>query len=239
MRLDRLLSEMGFGSRREVKLEIKKGRVRVNEVLVKDSSRAIQAADRVTVDGEVVNYAEFQYYVLNKPAGYLSATEDKHGQLTVMDLLTPELPHYADLAPVGRLDQDTTGLLLITNDGQLAHHLLQPKFHVTKTYRARVSGIVDDELIHLFEVGVKLSDFTTQPAGLEIVERNQSANESEVLVTIAEGKYHQVKRMLGVFNHDVVDLQRVAFGPLQLDESLEEGEYRALTADELAALKHV
>ncbi|MFD1465188.1 pseudouridine synthase [Lapidilactobacillus mulanensis] len=239
MRLDRLLSEMGFGSRREVKVFIKKGQVRINDVVSKDIGKNVQTADTVTVDGEPVNYSEFQYYLLNKPADYLSATEDKHGQLTVMDLLDDNLPHYQDLAPVGRLDQDTTGLLLITNDGQLAHHLLQPKFHVAKTYEALVDGVVADELVEIFAAGIKLSDFTTQPAKLEIVERDDEKKQSRVLVTIAEGKYHQVKRMLGVFDHNVIDLQRVKFGPLRLDEDLGEGEFRPLTDAEIAALKAV
>ena len=235
MRLDRMLSESGFGSRKEVKALIKRGEVSVNDTVVKDAGANVQPVDRINIAGVDVNYQPFQYYLLNKPAGYLSATKDNHAQ-TVLDLLSTDLPHYRDLAPVGRLDRDTTGLLLLTNDGQLTHQLLSPKYHVAKVYRALVTGIVATELIEILAKGVKLSDFTTQPAQLKIVSQDIKQQQSLVELTITEGKYHQVKRMLAAFDHEVLQLERVQFGPLTLTD-LPRGQYRELTSTELAALK--
>ncbi|WP_125605128.1 pseudouridine synthase [Lapidilactobacillus bayanensis] len=237
MRLDRRLSESGLGSRKEVKVLIKKGQVMVNETIVKDVGRNVQDTDVVNVAGTIVGYQPFQYYLLNKPAGYLTATKDSRAQ-TIMDLVPIDLPHYRDLAPVGRLDRDTTGLLLLTNDGQLAHRLLAPKYHVTKTYRALVSGLVADELVAILAKGVKLSDFTTQPAQLKIIQRDVKQQQTQVELTITEGKYHQVKRMLLAFDHEVLQLERVAFGPLRLTD-LPQGQFHELTESELAALRRI
>lgn len=237
MRLDRLLSESGYGSRKEVKGFIKDEQVTLNGTVVKDVGKNVQATDTVTIAGMVVDYQPFQYYLLNKPAGYLTATRDHHSE-TVLDLLPENLPHYRDLAPVGRLDRDTTGVLLITNDGQLAHRLLAPKFHVAKTYQAIVSGLVADELVDLLAKGVKLSDFTTKPAQLKILDRDVDQQQSQIELTITEGKYHQVKRMLASFDHEVLELERIRFGSLELTD-LESGQFRELTKDEVTALKAI
>lgn len=235
MRLDRMLSETGYGSRKEVKVFIKNGQVTVNEAIEKNPGKNVQETDLVEIDGEAVNYQPFQYYLLNKPKGYLTATKDNR-HLTVLDLLPTNLPHYRELAPVGRLDRDTTGVLLITNDGQLAHHLLSPKFHVAKTYRATVTGIVADELVEILACGVKLSDFTTQPAELTIVKRDTTTQQSQIELVITEGKYHQVKRMLAAFDHEVLQLERTQFGPLTATD-LASGQYRELTNTEVTQLR--
>lgn len=236
MRLDRYLANMGCGSRREVRELIKHGQVQVNQEIKRQASYHVQPKDTVMCSGRRVNYQSFSYYLLNKPAGILTATKDPHAQ-TVLDLLPKNLPHYTDLAPIGRLDRDTTGLLLITNDGQLTHHLLQPRFHVAKVYEAVVSGLVSTELVTIFQQGVKLEDFTTQPAQLSIKKLDPAKKQSLVRLTIAEGKYHQVKRMFKAFGHQVVTLKRIQFGALSLPVDLSVGDYQKLSDQELAQLK--
>ncbi|MFC6316268.1 pseudouridine synthase [Lapidilactobacillus achengensis] len=236
MRIDRYLANMGQGSRQEVRALLKQKVVTVNGQVVKQAGQQVTPTDLVAVAGRPLAYTPFGYYLLNKPAGVLTATIDPH-EATVLELLAPTLPHYRELAPVGRLDRDTTGLLLITNDGQLAHRLLQPKYHVAKRYLATVSGLVQPELSAIFAQGVKLSDFTTQPAQLEILAVDTEKKQSTVALTIAEGKYHQVKRMLTAFDHPVLQLQRQSFGPLTLPADLSSGAYRELTAAELVALQ--
>ena len=190
--------------------------------------------DEIRFDGQVLEYEEFVYYMMNKPQGVISATEDpKHR--TVLDLLD-DLARSKEVFPVGRLDIDTHGLLLLTNDGQLAHALLSPKRHVDKTYQAQVKGIMAQEDVEIFADGIPLKDFTCQPAKLEILSTDAEKNQSQIRVTIAEGKFHQVKRMVAYCGKEVVDLQRLTMGTLVLDENLERGEWRRLTKEELENL---
>ncbi|CIW10635.1 ribosomal small subunit pseudouridine synthase A [Streptococcus pneumoniae] len=191
--------------------------------------------DEIRFDGQVLEYEEFVYYMMNKPKGVISATEDpKHR--TVLDLLD-DLARSKEVFPVGRLDIDTHGLLLLTNDGQLAHVLLSPKRHVDKTYLAQVKGIMTQEDVETFAEGIPLKDFTCQPAILELVSIDTEKNQSQIRVTIAEGKFHQIKRMVGYCGKEVVDLQRLTMGTLVLDENLERGEWRRLTKEELEILR--
>ncbi|TYP73775.1 pseudouridine synthase [Paenibacillus methanolicus] len=238
MRLDKLLSNMGFGSRSEVKIAVKQGRVTVDGVRAKDSGMQLdpEKAD-VVIDGERVVYQDVIYVVLNKPQGVVSATEDSRDR-TVIDLLA-DADRVLKPFPVGRLDKDTEGLLLITNDGALAHDLLSPKKHVPKTYEANVLGDVGEDDIRAFAEGVALDDgYLTMPAQLRIdgKEEREDGVYSRITLTIHEGKFHQVKRMFESVGKNVVYLRRVAMGPLRLDETLPLGQYRALTAEELEAL---
>lgn len=233
MRLDKLLSNMGFGSRKEVRQMLKKGAVKVNTEIVKDAAAHITIdKDEVTILGERVVYKEFIYLMMNKPQDVLSATEDSRDK-TVVDLLDPEDRHFEPF-PVGRLDKDTEGFLLLTNDGKLAHNLLSPKKGVPKTYYAHISGIVTEEDGKRFEEGVILDDgYETKPGKLRIL---KSADVSEIELTITEGKFHQVKRMFEAVGKKVIYLKRLSMGPLSLDESLPLGEYRELTEEELEIL---
>ncbi|MEH7238950.1 pseudouridine synthase [Bacillus sp. JJ1562] len=234
MRIDKLLANRGFGSRKEVKGLLKSGAVQINGVPVKDSSKHIKVeSDTVTVHGEVIEYKEFIYLMLNKPQGVISATED-YLHDTVLDLLEMEDTVYKPF-PVGRLDKDTEGLLLLTNDGQLAHQLLSPKKHVPKTYLAIIDGEVTVEDVEAFRNGVTLDDgYETMPAVLTII---SSGLRSEIEVIIEEGKFHQVKRMFEAVGKRVVYLKRIKMGPLPLDETLDLGEYRELTDEEVMLLK--
>ena len=235
MRLDKYLVACAVGSRTEVKNFLKSGRVTVNGKKEKSAKRQInEDTDEICFDGQKLEYEEFVYYMMNKPQGVISATEDpKHK--TVLDLLD-DLARSKEVFPVGRLDIDTHGLLLLTNDGKLAHALLSPKRHVDKTYLAQVDGIMTDEDIEAFAQGIPLKDFTCQPAKLELVSMDAEKNQSLVRVTIAEGKFHQVKRMVAYCGKEVMDLQRLTMGTLTLDEDLKRGEWRRLTKDELEAL---
>ena len=190
--------------------------------------------DEIRFDGQVLEYEEFVYYMMNKPQGVISATEDSKHR-TVLDLLD-DIARTKEVFPVGRLDIDTHGLLLLTNDGQLAHALLSPKRHVDKTYLAYVKGIMTQEDVETFAKGIPLKDFTCQPAKLELVSIDAEKNQSLVRVIIAEGKFHQVKRMVAYCGKEVVDLQRLTMGTLVLDENLERGEWRRLTKEELEVL---
>ena len=215
---------------------MKKGAVRVNAVPVKDAALHVDTVkDEVTILGEKVVYKEFMYLMMNKPQGVLSATEDKRDQ-TVIDLLDAEYNIF-ELFPVGRLDKDTEGFLLLTNDGKLAHNLLSPKKGVPKTYYAHIEGIVTEEDTERFSEGVILDDgYETKPGQLRIL---KSADISEIELTITEGKYHQVKRMFEAVGKQVIYLKRLSMGPLSLDESLALGSYRELTEEELQQLMQI
>ena len=235
MRLDKFLVACAVGSRTEVKNFLKAGRVTVNGKKEKSAKLQInEETDEICFDGEKLDYEEFVYYMMNKSQDVISATEDpKHK--TVLDLLD-DLARSKEVFPVGRLDIDTHGLLLLTNDGQLAHALLSPKRHVDKTYLARVDGIMTQEDVEKFAQGIPLKDFTCQPAKLELVSLDREKNQSLVRVTIAEGKFHQIKRMVAYCGKEVVDLQRLTMGTLTLDENLQRGEWRRLTTEELERL---
>lgn len=235
MRLDKFLVACAVGSRTEVKNLLKAGRVTVNGKKEKSVKLQInEDKDEICFDGQKLEYEEFVYYMMNKPQGVISATEDpKHR--TVLDLLD-DLARSKEVFPVGRLDIDTHGLLLLTNDGKLAHALLSPKRHVDKTYLAQVEGIMTQEDVEKFAQGIPLKDFTCQPAKLELVSVDMEKEESLVRVTIAEGKFHQVKRMVAYCGKEVVDLQRLTMGTLVLDEDLKCGEWRRLTKEELEGL---
>ena len=237
IRLDKYLADMGTGTRQEVKKYIRKGLVRVNQETVRTPEMKIcEEKDEVFLEGQRIAYASCEYYMLNKPAGVVSATEDKR-ETTVIDLIRDR--KRKDLFPVGRLDKDTEGLLLITNDGQLAHRLLSPKRHVDKTYYAKVSGCVTREDVLLFarglDIGTDEREEWTMPGELEIL---RSGSESEILLTIREGKYHQVKRMFQAVGKEVVYLRRERMGALVLDKELKPGEYRPLTKKELENVKN-
>ena len=235
MRLDKFLVACAVGSRTEVKNLLKAGRVTVNGKKEKSAKLQIdEERDEIRFDGQVLEYEEFVYYMMNKPQGVVSATEDSKHR-TVLDLLD-DLARTKEVFPVGRLDIDTHGLLLLTNDGQLAHALLSPKRHVDKTYLAQVEGIMSQADVETFAKGIPLKDFTCQPAKLEIVLVDPVKNQSLVRVTIAEGKFHQVKRMVAYCGKEVVDLQRLTMGTLILDENLKRGEWRRLTKEELEEL---
>ena len=236
MRLDKYLVACAIGSRTEVKNFLKSGRVTVNGKKEKSAKLQIdEVIDEICFDGQKLDYEEFIYYMMNKPKGVISATEDPIHK-TVLDLLD-NYAHAKEVFPVGRLDIDTHGLLLLTNDGQLAHALLSPKRHVDKTYLAQVDGIMTKEDVETFAKGIPLKDFTCQPAKLELVSLDREKNQSLVRVTIAEGKFHQVKRMVAYCGKEVVDLQRLTMGTLTLDENLKRGEWRRLTTEELEGLR--
>ena len=235
MRLDKYLLSCAVGSRTEVKNFLKSGRVTVNGKKEKSAKLQInEETDEICFDGQKLTYEEFVYYMMNKPQGVISATEDpKHK--TVLDLLD-DYARAKEVFPVGRLDIDTHGLLLLTNDGKLAHALLSPKRHVNKTYLAQVDGIMTQEDVETFAQGIPLKDFTCQPAKLELVSIDREKNQSLVRVTIAEGKFHQVKRMVAYCGKEVVNLKRLTMGTLALDENLKRGEWRRLTKEELENL---
>jgi len=233
MRLDKFLGNHGFGTRKEVKLLVKRGAVKVNDVVVKKSDiKIVPENDTVTVYNEVVMYEPFVYIMLNKPAGYISSTKDYKDE-TVLELIEG-FEHY-ELHPVGRLDKDTEGLLILTNDGQFSHDVLSPRKHVNKTYFARVDGYVTDDTVELFKAGITLDDgYKAMPAELQII----SAGEiSEIELVIQEGKFHQVKRMFKAVDMTVIYLKRIKMGGLLLDESLTPGAYRKLTLEEINFVK--
>ncbi len=227
-RLDKLIASLGAYSRREVKALVKEGRVLVDGRPARSADEKADPA-AVTLDGEPLGYTKYTYVMLHKPAGVLSATEDSRQQ-TVLDLLEPPL-RRRNLFPVGRLDRDTEGLLLLTNDGPLAHRLLSPKRHVDKEYLARLDGPVGEEDRRAFAEGVRLGELTCLPAGLSWGE-----DPTEVLVTLHEGKFHQIKRMFQSRGRTVLYLKRLRMGPLLLDPDLAPGEYRYLTEEEIKNL---
>lgn len=232
VRLDKFLADMGIGTRSEVKFLVKKGQISVNDAIIKQPELKISPdIDNVCYNGERISYAEFEYYMLNKPAGCVSATEDRIHK-TVLDIIQST---RKDLFPVGRLDIDTEGLLLLTNDGELAHRLLSPRHHVSKTYYAKIDGLVTEEDCEKFAEGLDIGEKkNTLPAKLQIL---KAGDKSEITVTITEGKYHQVKRMFEAVGKRVLYLKRLSMGSLSLDETLSAGEYRELTSEEIAELK--
>ncbi|MBP1736699.1 MAG: Ribosomal small subunit pseudouridine synthase [Oscillospiraceae bacterium] len=228
-RADKILANTGRWSRKEVKELIRQGRVTADGSLLRRSEDKLAETVVLAVDGERVTHSAKTYLMMNKPAGILSSTEDR--QKTVIDLL-PEHLREIGLFPVGRLDKDTEGLLLLTDDGQLAHRMLSPKKHVDKRYFVRVNGELNEADAQAFENGLILGDgLHCMPAGLALTERS-----NEGFVTLREGKYHQVKRMLAARGKPVIYLKRLSMGNLELDERLNTGEWRALTGEELTIL---
>lgn len=234
-RLDKILSNLGYGSRKEVKAIAKNGMVSVDGNVIKDSSFQLDPEKaHIEVNGETVNYKKFIYILMNKPAGVVSATFDNR-DTTVIDLLSPEYQVFNPF-PVGRLDKDTVGLLLLTNDGEFNHKVTGPKFHVDKVYYAEINNKVEKEDINAFFDGITLDDgYKCKSAGLEIIQCSDEG--SKVYVTISEGKFHQVKRMFQALGKEVVYLKRTKFGSIDLDETLQEGQYRELTEEELESIK--
>ncbi len=226
VRLDKFLSHMGYGTRNEVKNIIKNGWVTIEGKTIKKADFQVKEDQTVYVDDVPVSYVRYEYYILNKPAGYVSATEDNLYP-TVMELI-PSIRN--DLYPVGRLDLDTEGLLLVCNDGQLTHELLSPKKHVLKKYYVEFEGSLPENAIDIFAQPMDLDDFVTKPAQLEVLDQDKA------YLTISEGKFHQVKRMFQKVGCEVTYLQRVCFGPLELKD-LEIGRARALTPEEIELLK--
>jgi len=233
IRVDKILSSSGIGSRKEVKKYIRNGLVHVDGKVIDNPGLLIDPmVQKICFQGQEVFYQQFYYYMLNKPAGFISATEDKYDQ-TVMDLLKPK--DQKNLFPVGRLDKDTEGLLLLTNDGELTHNLLSPKKKVPKTYYAKIQGQVTKSDKIAFQSGVLLDDgYHTLPSELKII---TSGDISEIELTICEGKFHQVKRMFISRGQKVIYLKRISMGSLKLDENLDLGEYRPLTEKEIKELK--
>lgn len=226
MRLDKLLGHCGWGTRRQLKELCKNGNVLVNGSACRDSSVKVDpAADVISVDGEQVLYEQYSYLMLHKPAGVLSATEDRHSQ-TVLDLL-PRTYQGAGLFPVGRLDKDTTGLLLLTNDGKWSHRITSPKKHIDKVYEATVDGIIPEDMEEQFQAGIMLAD------GLQCLPAQAvQTGANTVEITVQEGKYHQVKRMCAAVGLTVTALHRRSIGSLQLDSCLQPGSFRTLTEKE-------
>lgn len=225
MRLDRLLSELGYGSRSEVKQYLKKRHVQINGSIITEGKFHVDPEqDEIIIEGELQHYQPYVYYLLNKPKGVITATEDAQHQ-TVLSCIHPK-DRIRNLAPVGRLDKDTTGCLLLTNHGQLAHRLLSPKWHVPKVYLARTDGIITASDQQRFMEGIILKDGEVcQPSPLEIIETHVMTQESYVQITLYEGKYHQVKRMIAAVGKHVLALHRLSMGPLILPDELHFGEY--------------
>lgn len=232
IRLDKYLADMGAGTRSEMKHEIRRGAVTVDGVTARKPDEKVEPGkSEVRLNGVQVLYAEFEYYMLNKPAGVVSAVTDAR-EKTVLDLLT--VKKRRDLFPVGRLDKETEGLLLITNDGELSHRLLSPSGHVDKTYYARVQGRVTEEDVQAFAKGIDIGDDKpAMPARLKVL---LAAEVSETEITVQEGRFHQVKRMFQAVGKKVLYLKRLSMGGLVLDESLPPGGYRELTEEELRQL---
>lgn len=236
-RLDKYLAEAGIGTRKEVKIYIKKGFIRINDTIAtKPDFKIDSQTDNIYYDNRKICLSAFEYYILNKPAGYVSATKDNTAP-TVLSLINSK---RKDLFPVGRLDKDTEGLLLITNDGDLAHKLLSPKYHVNKTYYAVVEGIIDERDITAFQNGLAIGDDDLKvalPAELKLCHEPDFEKQlSYVEVTIREGKFHQIKRMFQAVGKKVIYLRRIRFGSLSLPDDLLPGQYRELTGSELESL---
>lgn len=236
IRLDKYLADMKVGSRSEVKQLIKKGKVTVDgQKVIRPELKVDLDCSDVMVEGQRIGYVKLEYWMLNKPAGVVSATEDQQWK-TVVDLLKDST--RKDIFPVGRLDRDTEGLLLLTNDGELAHSLLSPKKHVDKVYFAKIQGIVTKEDVEAFSQGLEIGEKKkTLPANLEILSICEEDLCSEIRVTIQEGKFHQVKRMFEAVGKKVLYLKRLSMGSLVLDESLEPGQARLLTQEEVTKLR--
>ena len=235
MRLDKFLKECNVCSRSESKQVLKKGLIKINGNIVKDASYKLdENNDVVTYNDKVIEYQEFVYIMLNKPAGVISATEDSK-DTTVIDLVS-EYAHK-EVFPFGRLDKDSVGLLILSNDGKLAHELLSPKKHVSKVYYLKIKGRLDESDVEAFKNGITLEDgYVTKEGKLEIIKSDEI---SECLATISEGKFHQLKRMFIALDKEVVFLKRIKFKDIELDESLKEGDYRLLTKEEIDSLKSI
>ncbi len=236
IRLDKFLADNGIGTRSQVREQIKKGLVKVNNDTAKKADLKIDTQkDEVLFNGDKIEYQRYHYYILNKPKGCITATTDTKDK-TVMDILK-DVP-YKNMFPVGRLDKDTEGLLLITDDGDLAHRLLAPKNHIDKTYFVRCSGIISNEDIDVLEKGVDIGDDKpTMPAKAVLMSSDEEKNTSELLLTIREGRFHQVKRMIKAVGKTVIYLERVSFGSIKLDDSIKRGKYRRLGESEIEELK--
>ena len=234
MRLDKYLSDMGLASRSDIKKEIRKGLVRVNGEIIRDSSFSVPLHASVSYRGEEVCYEEFSYYMMNKPIGVLSSTEDRK-QKTVLDLTEK---HRKDLFPVGRLDKDSEGLILIMNDGQLAHTLLSPKNHIEKRYYIEIPVLLEDSDIAPLRFGIQYDkDLIAEPAKVRILSAEKEKTAIEIIIT--EGKFHQIKKMFLALseNYIVTKLKRLSMGKVVLDENLAPGDYRRLSAEEIEALQ--
>ena len=235
MRLDKYLSDMGLASRSDIKKEIRKGLVLVNGEIIRDSSFSVPLHASVSYRGEEVCYEEFTYYMMNKPIGVLSSTEDRK-QKTVLDLITEK--HRKDLFPVGRLDKDSEGLILIMNDGQLAHTLLSPKNHIEKRYYIEIPVLLEDSDIAPLRFGIQYDkDLIAEPAKVRILSAEKEKTAIEIIIT--EGKFHQIKKMFLALseNYVVTKLKRLSMGKVVLDENLAPGDYRRLSAEEMEALQ--
>ena len=235
-RIDKLFSTLGLLSRSECKKAIKKELIKINGVVCKSSDTKVDVSkDEITYKGEVIKAEEYVYYMLNKPEGYITATHDDN-QKVVLELIEDT---RKDLFAVGRLDKDTTGILLITNDGELSHFLLSPKHHVSKRYEVVVDGILSDSDVEKLSMGIDIGDDKpTLPAEVEIIGSAEDYSEETIALTIVEGRYHQVKRMLSAVGHPVKKLHRSEFGTIKLDNNLGPGQYRPLTADEISRLRY-
>ncbi|MDD2482055.1 MAG: pseudouridine synthase [Lutispora sp.] len=233
-RLDKILANMGFGSRKEVKKLIKSGAVQIDGNITTDAESKVDPEKQaIKVNGTLINYRKYVYLIMNKPQGVITATEDSRSS-TVLDLIDEEYLCF-DISPVGRLDKNTEGLLILTNDGEMNHSLTSPKKGVDKVYYAEVSGRVNSKDIKLFKRGITLKDgYKALPADLEIIEESDI---SKIKVTVREGKYHQVRRMFEAVSKKVIFLKRLSMGSLELDQDLEPGEYRELTEREIEELK--
>lgn len=231
-RLDKVISNQTGYSRKDIKELIRKKRVTVNnEIAAKPELKVDPAMDRISVDGQEISVQKFVYLMLNKPKGYISATEDR-SQQTVLDLVPEEYLHR-NLFPAGRLDKDTTGLMLITDDGDFAHNILAPKKHVSKTYNVTIDIPMTEEMVTGFRDGVKLNDGECKAAGLTIT------GEHTGIVVLTEGRYHQIKRMFGCYGAKVTELERIAMGNLQLPADLEPGQIREFTEEELKLIREI
>ena len=227
MRLDKYLADMKIGTRSEVKELIKKGHIKINDQVVKKTDYKVESIDIIKYDDQQVDYVEYEYIILNKPQGYLSASEDRYDK-TIMELIVSK---RKDLVPVGRLDKDSEGLILITNDGQLNHRLLDPKSHVDKKYYVEVDTKIIDNADKVFKEPMDLGDFIAKPAKFERID------DYHAYLTISEGKFHQVKRMFSKIGSEVIYLKRISFKNLELG-NLQIGESRYLTNEELEKLKN-
>lgn len=235
MRLDKYLSDMGMASRSDLKKDIRKGLVFVNGEMIRDASFTVNSDSRILYKGEEITYEEYSYYMMNKPVGVLSSTEDRK-QKTVLDLFSE--CHRKDLFPVGRLDKDAEGLLLIMNDGKLAHTLLSPKNHIEKKYYVEIPASLKDEDLEPLRHGIQYdTDLVAEPAQVQLLSANPDKSAVEIIIT--EGKFHQIKKMFLALseNYVVSKLKRLSMGNISLDENLSPGQYRKLSPEELEELK--
>ena len=233
--MDKYLSDMGIASRSDLKKDIRKGLVFVNGEMIRDAGFTVNSDSRILYKGEEITYEEYSYYMMNKPVGVLSSTEDRK-QKTVLDLFSE--CHRKDLFPVGRLDKDAEGLLLIMNDGKLAHTLLSPKNHIEKKYYVEIPASLKDEDLEPLRHGIQYdTDLVAEPAQVQLLSANPDKSAVEIIIT--EGKFHQIKKMFLALseNYVVTKMKRISMGALRLDESLSPGEYRKLSPGEIETLK--